>query len=333
MKKNFFKRIKNLLNEFSQEKTRLMLQDRYSWKFFRLISPYLLSFFPTYTHKFIGKGRLPSHKNKIDDHVDPCDDFIFRDFRQINENEKKQEINIILKGFSTDNIKNIDKSLPTYIVNMNYEIAFKNFENLIQITCDGGILSGWLGQKKPKYGYKTSKNNILYLMGDSIPDNDMNIKKDEHILEEFYSNFKISYSAADQKRLQVAAMKHKINIDKHPMGSGLWAILYLLKRYNFLNIYGWDEYRNKPFEKMSMVEFIKNQWSIIDLVRSNKQKMKEGTAEVPRRFFCALILSNIYTFKILTSRFTKNRVRIVGNVSEIYKLEPIMLKLKTILFK
>ena len=85
MKNFFLKKCVNFFNELLTEHTRLMIIDNYTWKFYRLISPYQIKYFPILTSKFIGKGRLPSSIKKIAESADPCDDFLFRDFKEINK--------------------------------------------------------------------------------------------------------------------------------------------------------------------------------------------------------------------------------------------------------
>ena len=334
MKSVFFKKYVNFFNELLTEHSRLMIIDNYTWKFYRLISPYQIKYFPTLTSKLIGKGRLPFSIKKIAESADPCDDFLFRDLKKINKKDKQENVNIILKGLSTNSIKLIDKTLPTYIVNMNYKDVFNEFDHVIQITCDGGIFNGWLGNKKKRHGYKLSKNKIIFLIGDNLSNSEIKDKSSKKILEKLYLQYKIKNLSSFQKRLHFAAMNHKINISRNPMGTGLWAILYLLKRHHFLNIYGWDQYKPYPFKEMSMIQFIKDIWCTVDLVRSNEKNMKEGgTFNVPKQFFCGLLISYIYIYKILTSKTIKSRISVDGNVNNISILSNIILKLKKIIYK
>ena len=334
MENNFLKKLYTFIKELSVENTRLTIIDNYTWKLYKFISPYQIKYLPSFTYKFIGRGRLPSIKNKIEETIDPCDDFVFRDFKQISKNDRKKNVNIILKGVSKHDIKLINKKLPTFIVNMNYKEKFDEFDKVYQITCDGGILNGWIGNKNTRFGYKKSFNNIIYIMANVLSKKSFKKSSNSKILDQFYSKYKIENSEIDKKRLHVAAIDHKVNIEKHPMGSGIWAIIFILKHYNKLYIYGWDQYRSTPFKKVSIEEFIIETWNIIDLVRSNDGKMKEGgTFTNPKKFFCSLLLSYIYSFRILTSKVNQDRVFVRGKVGNINIVESVISKLKKIIYK
>lgn len=321
----------NLWESLLIEESRSQMIDYHSWKFYKFISPYQIKFFPSFTHKLIGQGRLPSSKNKLHETNNACEDFFFRDLRDIVKSDKSKNINIILKGLSKTNIKKIDNTLTTYIINMNYDSDLDNFDNVIQLTCDMGTLLGWLGHKNARHGYNSSKNKIIYLLGDTLSVEDIQNKPKKDILEKFYKRNNIQSS--NRQRLHVAAMKHKININKHSMGTGMWAIIYLINRYNFVNIYGWNQYRNSPLKNLSFVEFIKETWSVIDSVRAGERKNEGGTFAMPKKFFCSLLISYIYAFKIVTDKPIKKRIKVDGYINNIDVIAPTISILKKIIYK
>ena len=114
----------------------------------------------------------------------------------------------------------------------------------------------------------------------------------------------------------------------------MWVILYLLKRYKFVNIYGWDQYRSNPICKNSTTKFIKDIWETISDIASNKEIIKAGGAYfAPKIFFCSFLFSYIYCYKILTSEKLKNRYSVQGHVSNIKINNNVMCELKKIIYK
>ena len=303
--------------------------EYHTWKYFKLISPYQFKFFPSLTHKLVGKGRLPSSKNKINETNNPCDDFLFKDFDLVNKNDRNEEINIILKGLNNSS-KKIDKTLTTYIVNMNYDKFFYDFENVIQITSDQSVANGWIGLPGGRYDYNKSQNKVIFLIGNTLSINDIKDKSKSDILKLFNFKSNLKIKPKDINRLHISAMKHKVNISDHPMGSGMWAIIYLLNRYKMINIYGWDQYRQTPIQKLSLVDFVREIWSTIDAYLKS-ERTKEGIPS-PKKFFCSILISYIYTFKILTNKVIKKRIVVNGYVSNISLITPIMTKLKKIIY-
>ena len=108
--------------------SRLAIIDRYTWKIFKIISPYQINFMPLITWRLVGQGRLPSLTQRIEETQDPTDDFIIKDIKEINKIDKDLKVNVILKGIKPNILKQIDKSLVTYIVNMNDESIFSEFK-------------------------------------------------------------------------------------------------------------------------------------------------------------------------------------------------------------
>ena len=314
--------------------SRLAIIDRYTWKIFKIISPYQINFMPLITWRLVGQGRLPSLTQRIEETQDPTDDFIIKDIKEINKIDKDLKVNVILKGIKPNILKQIDKSLVTYIVNMNDESIFSEFKKIIQISADQGIVDGFLGSQNGRVGYKETKNKIVFLSGDALSEDQIKNEINSNMLKKFYYLFNINNSIKNKNRLHIAVMKHNINISRHSMGSGLWVILYLLKRYKFVNIYGWDQYRSNPICKNSTTKFIKDIWETIGDITSNKEIIKAGGAYfVPKKFFCSFLFSYIYCYKILTSEKLKNRYSVQGHVSNIKINNNVMCELKKIIYK
>ena len=49
-------------------------------------------------------------------------------------------MSVIVKGIRPKILKQIDKNLFPYIVNMNDESIFTEFQKIMKIICDGGII-------------------------------------------------------------------------------------------------------------------------------------------------------------------------------------------------
>ena len=330
MKNILFRKVSTFFKLIFYKDHRSQFIDNYTWKPYRLISSYQIKYFPLLTYKFVGKGRLPTKKNRINETENPCNDFSFKDFDEINENDKNEEINIILKGISNENKKNINKSLLTYIVNMNYNKTFYDFQNITHISSDKGTVNGWLGLNGGRYGYQKTKNKVIYLIGDTLSLDELNNKSRNDVYRQFdfKSNFQVQKQQLD--KLHIAAMKHKINISQNSMGSGLWAIIYLINRYKKLNIYGWDQYRETAIQKISITGFIREIWDAIDFFQKSI-RTKEGKP-APKKFFCSILISYIYTFQILTNKHFIKKITVHGHVSSINLISPIMMKLKKIIY-
>ena len=78
MKNKFLSKVSTFFKLIFYKDHRSQFIDNYTWKPYRLISSYQIKFFPLLTYKFVGKGRLPSKENRINETENPCNDFSFK---------------------------------------------------------------------------------------------------------------------------------------------------------------------------------------------------------------------------------------------------------------
>ena len=58
-----------------------------------------------------------------------------------------------------------------------------------------------------------------------------------------------------------------------------------------------------------------------------------GTFASPKKFFCSLLISYIYAFKIIEDKPIKKRIRVDGYINNIGIIAPIISILKKIIYK
>lgn len=290
LKKNFFERNIKLLYYYLL---------RSITPFFIIISPELLSWL---THFDTKQKRLPTLKDRIKKKKNPLDEFVF-----YSEIQKKfEEVNIIMRG---DYYENINTSIPTFFIN-TYD-SKKNFPNHFYATTDRLMFRAMMGEPENeflrRFNYDDPDKYFYYFMpigplienvqlNEESIDPSVSIKKINQIKK--ILNYKPEYS--------LCVCSHKYKGHNIQIGSGIIAVISLLKLSKKVNVYGWDSFLDEKLPKTYYKQ---------------SQKLWSDFSEFqPVSRFSAIVLNWIYAHRLINF-FTSDRLIVHGKILEVSKLD------------
>jgi len=296
-KKNNIKNI--FINFFYILKLFYSLIIKYLTPLLILLSPRLLSWL---THFNTPLRRLPKFKDKIEKKTNPLDEFIFYSEKL----ETFQEVNIVLRG-NVKKIKNIN--IPTFFININY--PQKHVPIRYYASSDRLKYKAMMGfperEEDKKLIYDDDKKKFYYFVpiSDKILDlgfYDDNLNK-ENYLKKFrelrdYFNFGEKYN--------ICACFHRMNGNNIQVGSGILAIISLLKISKKVNIYGWDSFLENDLSPNFFSQTLRL-WS----------KFRDHQ---PVSRFAANVINWIYAHRLI-NYFPEDRLSVDGKMQYVSKLK------------
>ena len=210
---------------------------------------------------------------------------------------KKKEINILLRGSSLrKNLKNINKALPTFAVNIiKKPKKFKRF-----------------------YGITASENDRSLMIKKILPTfyiaRQVRKERNKIIWSKLKINFKIYKKSLNLNNLGIANKY----IFPLRIGSGLASILSLEKIAKKINIFGSDHYLSKNIVDYTFLNLLKE----ISLLNGNANLY--GTRR--RHFFIEAITNLYYIDKLIKLK----KFNFSGNLKQLYKRKYLIKKLNKV---
>lgn len=216
--------------------------------FFKFFIKYFIHPLPYLIGGDFCKSRyLPKFIDRIKKTNNFLDDFYFTNFNFKNFSE----VNLILRGKSA--LKNdINKSLPTFFLNSKNRDLFKGYSNHWIITADASVLKQYLdGSGKSDFIFDKKKELKVAFIATSIFFS-VNFPFKKNLTSSLALENKIKKQIMDEKGIRssnfdlMGGIKNKFGLAQFQMGSGLAAIINLLNISKKVNVYGWDQYLDKP---------------------------------------------------------------------------------------
>ena len=274
----------------------------------RFITPVLLIYSPRIlswlTHFNQTNRRLPRYEDRLEKSLCVLDEFDF-DFES---DVKFEEVNLVLRG-TTERF--INKNIPTFFVNP-YVAVDNSFSDRYFMTSDRLIFEAYMGHASSSFHERFdqgSKEKYVYVMP--------HIKNfNEHQSRQRFYDIRSKYGRERDYLLMTAS--HRLNGGNIQIGSGILAVLTLLKISKKVNVYGWDSFIDRPLP----ASYLKQ----VFLLWSDFSYFHPGSR------FSANLLNWIFASRLI-NQFTRARLRVFGAMAYVAELKWVGKYLYPIIYK
>ena len=248
------------------------------------------------------------------------DDFLFYS----NRDQLFDEINIVMRGHSFEEGIDMDRSLPTFLVNWHKPDA--QYKCSMGITADPVIYNNMLAAGiSPilwlEVGPSVSLNpdrykEFLSTVGINESLSQKNIKA-----RQSNTNSSLATSRLESIRKQLVLSRKNMS-PQLSLGSGLVAVIGLSRIAGIINIYGWDQYIDSPLDRKSYLGVL---WTLGGTPTGNAWWNWSSVFKI----FCSQLLAWNYAVEMTRD----DRFRLFSHLSEAHKHTSITKRVHKFIYK
>lgn len=285
--------------------------------FLKKTTPIIIKLTPSFISLLMDAGlkirRLPLPWERIVKESSVFSDFCIEKKGSINFSE----VNIIFRGDVGKNLC-INKNLPTIFINPKNEIP-SDYKNVWLGTSDRNVFAVMNQDKDLAYGeqfqVKKHQQKLIFFasnMRHKEPWNTKKISKNEKLRVEKLLGQNLNIN-------EIFYVKTRFGLKNIQIGSGILAVLCLLKTCQKVNVYGWDAFIGDSFGE-SFQEQTANLWNTESWVNDYTR-------------FSAIVFNWIYANRLYEEFKDSKKLQISGRVTETFDKPWIKKYLFSVIYK
>ncbi len=209
--------------------------------------PFILRWFPSSLTLIIGDKSesryLPRSNERIELTDDPLDDFVCVPISPL----RFEEVNLIFRGDSLDQ-RDIDKSLPTFFLNIDCKNNFDEYKKKWLASGDLMIFARNMGlSEEPSFYRERSEGwKVFYISGYAGTAEYAGSTFSTIGLSQVYNGLADGLAKMNIKHptegFDCSFVTHRSMVTNLKLGSGIGMLVSLLTISERVNVYGWDQY-------------------------------------------------------------------------------------------